>query len=268
MKRLWIISLCALLVMIGVGAAGAQNELELTSLRVGLWPEYDQAALLVIYWGELPTDTTFPATITLRIPGRVVRPHVVAAQPAPDAGIDEVDYDTTLDGDWRTITFESGGPLFQLEYYDSLTKTDDLRTVQYIWPGDYAVGAFNVEFQQPPHSENLNFDPALPQAAMNEGDNLVYHGEAFGALTADQSQTITVTYTRDSDDLTLELLNALNPPVDTAPPASAGAVAAASDSGGTDVLLLVIVAVVSFLLGAAAMRVAINLQEINRQRRR
>ncbi|NPV68543.1 MAG: hypothetical protein HPY64_15480 [Anaerolineae bacterium] len=261
MKRLFSALLLAVVILSCLPASlQAQSDLRLASLRVGLWPEYDQPALLVIYWGQLAPETSYPATVRLRMPARVAVPHVVAAQNGPDQAIDEVDYTSVVEGDWRVITFQAGGPQFQFEYYDTLTRQGTRRTGEFTWPGDYAVDSLSVELQEPPGAQEVTTQPALQIMQTSPEDGLVYRGGGFGALQAGQSLTIQVGYTRTREELTTALL--------TANRTTAATPSTAAAPSGTDVILLVMVAVVFFLLGAAAMRVAINLQALNRQRRR
>ncbi len=244
-------------------AGAAQSEARITSLRVGLWPEYDQPSLLVIYWGELAPETRYPATISLRMPARIVAPHVVAAQAVPDGNVVEVSYDAVVVGDWRVVTFETNGPLFQFEYYDALDKNGSARSLSYAWAGDYTVESLSVEFQLPPGAQNQTFSHALPQSVVSPSDGLLYFNGDFGVVEAGQEFTFTAQYNRSQDDLTVALLNSSNLLEQGSAPAVSAPAAAAS--GGMDVVLLVVVAVVFFLLGAAAMRVAINLQDLKQQ---
>ena len=162
------------------GLARAQSGIELATLRVGLWPEFDQPELLVIYWGEL-APTSYPATLTLRIP-EAVEPFVVAAQSSPDGNVDEVTYDSTIEDGWRLVTFVTGGPGFQLEYYVSLDADGTQRTPTFTWPGDYPVQSLAIELQQPPHATDLRTIPELPASEVRQEDNLTYHGGTFGPL--------------------------------------------------------------------------------------
>jgi hypothetical protein len=261
MKRLCALVLVLLVGMVGAFApVNAQAEVRLAALRVGLWPEYDQPSLLVIYWGELD-----PATpISLRMPARIVAPHVVAAQASPVGNVVEASYEANVEGEWRVITFEANGPQFQMEYYDTLNRDGTQRSPAFVWAGDYAVDAFSVEFQQPPGANDVTISPALSSAEVGPQDGLIYARGEFGAVAAGQAFTVTMGYTRSQDDLTVASLSGTTQvqPVD-----SSAASPAAAASGGIDVVLLVVVAVVFFLLGAAAMRVAINLQDLNRQDR-
>lgn len=264
MKRIIAAALTMLVGLMFVVLPGlAQGEPRLASLRVGLWPEYDQPSLLVIYWGELAPETAYPATVQLRMPARIVAPHVVAAQASLEGGVVEASYDAVVEGDWRIITFETNGPLFQFEYYDALEKDGVNRSVEYVWPGDYAIDDASVEFQQPPGAENFTSSPSLGDSRISGQDGLIYMGSQFGAVEAGQTFTVSADYTRAQDDLTVTLLSSTQPQAQTSTPAITAPVT--QSSGGVDTVLLVVVAVVFFLLGAAAMRVAINLQQLNRE---
>ncbi len=260
------------LVVLGFGSvlsAQMQGELSLASLRVGLWPEYDRSALLVIYWGELAESTTYPATVSFRIPSSVAAPHVVAAQPESGANVDEVGYESEIFGDWRVITFETNGPRFQLEYYDSLERNGDTRSPGFVWPGDYDVAVFSVELQQPPHSQNLTTSPSLASSGVNPDDNLTYFGAQYSGFAAGEEYRLEISYTRDTDELTAALLSALQSQGQVVAGGNTAVIAQTGDSGGEiDVILLAVVAVVFFLLGAAVMRIAINIQMLNQQNRK
>jgi hypothetical protein len=266
MKRLLSVVLIAIVALhfTSIPAAMAQSDLRLASLRVGLWPEYDQAALLVIYWGELADTAIYPATVSLRMPVGIVVPNVVAAQPSPDASVDEAEFQNEVIGDWRVITFVTNGPRFQFEYYDSLAQNGDVREPVFVWPGDYAVDVLSIELQQPPHSEDFTTEPILPSSSVNTDDNLTYHEGQYTGLQAGEEFRLQIHYTRSTNDLTAVLLNALQTQASSS--SSTLAVSTSSGTNNTDLLLLIGVAAGFFLLGAATMRIAINIQTLNKQR--
>ncbi len=270
MKRLiWF--LFGLLIVSGlVLTARAQETTSLRMLQVGLWTEFDQPSLLVIYRGEFSADTTYPLVVSLRMPARIPAPLVVAAQPAPNSGIDEVDFTNQLDGDWRIITFETGGPRFQFEYYDPLMKNGAQRAGTYVWPGDYAVTTFVVEFLPAPHTTELVTTPALPDSMVNASDGLTYYNGQFGPFQRGEQFSLQFNYTRDIDTLTIDMLQTLQSQSSApAGPTTSGSSSAGSESaGGINALLLAVVAVVFFLLGAAAMRIAVNFQSAGARRRK
>ncbi|GAB4571826.1 MAG: hypothetical protein Kow0077_09450 [Anaerolineae bacterium] len=264
--RLFVIMAIAglLLLYIPGFAASAQSDVRLASLRIGLWPEYDRPSLLIIYWGELAPDTQYPVTVNLRMPAEIVAPFVVAAQTSLESNVVEVPYEARVEGDWRIISFEANGPRFQFEYYNAIEFDGSRRMALFRWPGDYAVDALSVEFQQPPGASNLAISPALNSSQVSEQDGLLYYQGQFGSVEASQTLEVTVSYDRSQDALTADLLA---PPESPVGAQSGGALATPTRTGSADlnIVLMVVVAVVFFLLGAAAMRVAINLQELNRR---
>jgi hypothetical protein len=264
----WAGVLCALILSLTALPALAQGGgVSLASLRVGLWPEYDRPEMLAIYWGEVDSPVGFPVTLSLHIP-EDAELFVVAAQPARDAPVDEVTFENTLEDGWRVIRFEVNGPLFQFEYYTPIPRDGSQRAPLYVWPGDYPVEAFSIELQQPPHSSDLKTSPALPSSEVREQDNLIYLGGQFGPLADGQEFTLEISYTRDSDELTADLLSALaaSSAESTGSTSASATLSTAQPAGRTDIVLIVAVAVVFFLLGAATMRIAINLQGLNRRR--
>ncbi len=271
LKKLAWLTLCVFFpaILAWNSPIAAQENLRLQELQVRLWPEYDRAALLVILEGTLANTASFPVTLSLRIPARVPAPFVVAALPAPTStAIDEVEYENAAAGEWRTITFQAGGPRFQLEYYDSLARQGDARAPSFTWPGDYAVDSLLIQLQQPPHTDSLSITPQLPQARVSSSDNLTYHTGTFGPLAAGETFTIQIQYTRSEDGLTADLLSALQSSGNTATSGSAPAAEQNSAFGQTEILITAAVAVVSFLLGAASMRLAINWQTSRRSSRK
>jgi len=264
----WVEIACVLMLFLIAAPGQAQGGgVTLATLRVGLWPEYDRPEMLVIYWGEVDSPVGFPVTLSLRIP-EGAEPFVVAAQPGPDEPVDEVSFENTLEEDWQVISFEVNGPQFQFEYYAPIPRDGTQRSPAFVWPGDYPVDTFSVELQQPPHSNDLRTDPALPSSEVREEDNLIYLSGQFGPLADSQEFTLTISYTRDSDELTADLLSALaaSSAQSSGGTSTSTTLSTQQTSGSTDIVLIVAVAVVFFLLGAATMRIAINLQGLNRRR--
>ncbi len=94
-----------------------------------------------------------------------------------------------------------------MEYYDpSLSRNGRDREFIYEWAGDYAVDIFHVELQQPFDASNMQTEPALP--TINPiPDGLTYYTGDFGALAAGQPFTLNISYTKDSDALSISFMN-------------------------------------------------------------
>ncbi|MBN1147372.1 MAG: zinc ribbon domain-containing protein [Anaerolineales bacterium] len=213
-------AICLLLLMFFsfLGGAGAQAQVQLASVEVDLWPEFDQPSMLVIYRLTLSPQTSLPAEVRLRIPAAAGVPNAVAAQQL-DGSLTTVPYEQQAAGDWSWLVFQAPTPDIQVEYYDpSLDKNGAARHFEYTWPGDYAVGAFVVEVQQPSGASEMRITPGM--ANSNPGkDGMTYYRLDVGALAVGQPFEISVDYQKADDQLSSNSL-----PVEPSGPLDASAV--------------------------------------------
>jgi hypothetical protein len=175
------------------GSSSAQAILRLEQLQVDLWPEYDQPAMLVIYRGRLADDVELPATLTLHLPARVERPNAVAYDDGSGTLLNAT-YSTRAEGDWVAVTLETPTPNFQLEFYDSLARKDELRSYTFVWPGDYAVGQFSFFFLPPPGAEDVQTDPDLTLVQQLGTDARSLVGVLDSGLAVGQEVQLTISY--------------------------------------------------------------------------
>lgn len=195
---LLILVLSAFLVPLSSGQA--QTSIAIESLKVELWPEYDQPSMLVIYRFSLSPDTPLPAQLKLRIPTAAGEPFAVAAGPSLDR-VADIPYNPTVIGEWTEISFAATMPFIQFEYYDpGLVKQNSQRSYEYQWTGDYGVKSLVVEVQQPVDATGMRISPSLGRGDARE-DGLVYYTSQVGALNAGQSFSIILEYQKPNDSL-------------------------------------------------------------------
>jgi hypothetical protein len=213
MRRLIILLILILLFPMPVTA---QADQELSSVRVRLWPEYDQPKVLVIYDLTLPAGTPLPATLSIRIPRSAGQPHAVASR-QPNGSLVNLPYDPPMVvGDWIIIEFIATTLDSRLEYYDpALLKEGNARHYEFNWPGDYGVKSFEIEVQQPVDSSDMVLSPSMGGGVMGE-DGLTYYGTQVGSLQKGQSFQQNIDYQKSTGTLSTELLH-VEPvkPIDT-----------------------------------------------------
>lgn len=205
MRRIFTLLLLVGL-LVSFQPAYAQGEPSLSSAEVWIWPEYDQPAVLVIHYLTVSPSTNLPATMTFRIPAAAEKPHALAVGQTPNA-VADTSYTLEADGNWVNVTVEVIAPYIQLEYYDpSFSKNGTQREFHYEWPGDYAVENLHIELQQPFDASAMDMEPAL--STVNPiPDGLIYYTGDFGPLAAGQSFTLNVSYTKESDALSVSFMN-------------------------------------------------------------
>ncbi len=196
--RKWLTALAVVIALWAAFPAQAQSALTLSSVSVDIWPEYDQPAVLVIYHISMPTNTTFPLTLNLRIPAQAEAYAVAISDPVN--GLLNAPYDRTVEGSWATLAITANAKDVQVEYYDTLVKNGTARHIVYEWAGDYAVASFAVDIQQPTGATNMVTNPVLPQSAVGQ-DGFVYYQSAAQSLSAGQTFTLTADYQKTTDTL-------------------------------------------------------------------
>ncbi len=194
--------------------ARAQESLRFETMQIDLWPEYDQPAMLVIYRARLTADIQLPVEVGIRIPAAVGDPNAVAVR--QDGGqLFNAEYTRVAEGDWATIFFSARFREIQIEYYDPLIERQgDTRQYQFVWPGDYPIDNLRILVQQPTGAENVTTFPRL-SSITQDAFGLSYYGGEIGSVTAGETFNLTITYDKQTDDLTVNFL-----PIDSSEPVS------------------------------------------------
>ncbi|MEW6568664.1 MAG: zinc ribbon domain-containing protein [Chloroflexota bacterium] len=205
---------CLLLLLLLPSHARAQASAAIESLRVDLRPEYDQPAMLVIYWVRLASSTALPATVSLPIPARVGEPYAVGMLVEGSDRPLLAEYTRRVDGDWATITITTETRDVQLEYYDALTFDGDARRYTFTWPGGPSLGAFAYDIQQPFGASDLAARPAGTVEV--RADGLTYIHADLGPVSSQTTLTLEMSYVKTTSGLSVEVLQPAAPLTETA----------------------------------------------------
>lgn len=193
----------ALACLVFTSTAHAQETLRLALVSVDIWPEYDQPAVLVVYRIGLAADTSLPASLTLRIPARA-QVHVVATL-HPVYGLLNTPYERLVQDDWALLTLRTDSLQVRVEYYDALDKNDTQRRIVFLWPGDYAADALEVNFLHPVGAEKVKINPAPASTAPGQ-DGLPSSVVQAEGLAAGRTFRLTIEYQRQRSDLSISSL--------------------------------------------------------------
>ncbi|HEY43877.1 MAG TPA: hypothetical protein G4O11_07845, partial [Anaerolineae bacterium] len=173
-------------------------------LQVALWPEFDRSEVLVIYRASLPSDISLPTSVDLPIPADVGEPNAVAIYGADGALLD-AEYTRRVEGDWATITVETGVRGVWLEYYDALSMEEQERNFTFLWPGGMELGAFAYEIQQPAGVSEMKITPL--GAGQFEEDGFFYYRRDLGPALASTDSSISMAYSKSSSALSIDLVS-------------------------------------------------------------
>jgi hypothetical protein len=245
-------------------ALAQEQATSLARLEVALWPEYDKAAVLVMYRAQLPAGTKLPAVVPLEIPAAVGEPHAVATRHA-DGGLFTATYSRTVHGDMATIAVNADVVDLQLEYYAPLDTSKTTRQLTWTWPGGIAIQDLAVEVQRPMSATSLRVEPGNAQIAVLS-DGLTYGRLDLGPVKAQTKASVTATYTKSDAQLTAPRNETAQQapagqmpppgmgeqaPAEATPPAGMGGRSARVESGPRDPVLWIVVGVIAVAFFAA-----------------
>jgi hypothetical protein len=199
MRKL-ILLLTMLIILFVPNNVMALGDVHLNLLSVDIWPEYDQPAVLMIYRINLPANSTFPASLALRIPsGAQIN---AVAEVDPTKGLLNMPYDFSVQGQWSILKVTTDFPEVQVEYYLPLVKNGTARHISFDWAGDYAVDKLEVNFLRPFGAENVTTSIAPTDTGPGQDGLTNYHIQTLN-LAAAQSFNLTIDYQRKTDDLSI-----------------------------------------------------------------
>ncbi|MCC6146950.1 MAG: zinc ribbon domain-containing protein [Anaerolineaceae bacterium] len=197
-------------------AAQAQQPVEMDSVQVSLWPEYDQPNVLVMYDLKFSSTLSLPANFQFRIPSAAGEPYAVAMR-GTDGGLTNMTYDTRIAGDWLWITFTTPSPEVRIEYYDSdLALQGGRRSFSYTWPGDYLVHSMKIQLQQPVNASAMDVQIQQVFASGEDsrtsgmgsgrpgGDGLLYFDALIGEIPAGDKVIVSAAYEKPDDLLSFQ----------------------------------------------------------------
>jgi hypothetical protein len=193
--RKWFILLTAMFLLVP-SFAQAQGAVALDSLKVRLWPEFDQPSMLVLYDLTVTDDTEVPSSMELRFPSDA---NITAVAYESEGSLLLANYQTkpSDDPNWQVITLLITERVpYHIEYYQPLERDGDKRSFTYQWTGEYPVSNFAIELQLPVDSTNVRTDPVIP--IVQEASSLS-GGAVMSGLEAGQVYKQQLEYSRSSE---------------------------------------------------------------------
>jgi hypothetical protein len=174
-------------------SGAAEVGLSLKSMRISIWPEYDDPRILVLYEGEFADGAVFPQDVKFPAPAGASIGQVCALTKPANEHLCQL-YETSPEGDGIVISYNLPIPTFFLEYYyDGLQGQPD-RTFSYQYLSPYPIERLSIEVQQPLRSSDFSLSPAYVSSASSGG--FKYYQYTFNNVEAGQAIRIDGSYTK------------------------------------------------------------------------
>jgi hypothetical protein len=186
-------------------AVQAQAAVSFEKLEIQLWPDYDQAAVLVIYDFLVSTDTNLPAQVSLRLPAES---QLLAVAKEYEGALINLQYQPPRrQGQEDILSFSViDRSIHHVEFYFPYTRQGNLRSFSFRWPGDYAVQTLSVRLQQPIDATQVKTEPALSSIGQ-QPDGFSYYRLDLGSLSSGEAATINASYQKTTEALSVSSLD-------------------------------------------------------------
>lgn len=196
--------------------AHAQSTITFESMFVQLWPEYDRADMLVLIDFKLSGTGETPQQVTLQLPANA---EIYAVAREMDGSLVVEPYEAGNAADATTLTLNTiPGVAYRVEYYAPLTRENDTRRYTWTWAGAYAINNLQVSLLLPPNATNLQSEPALQEMMQPDGSTL--YGQSFGPLQPGDAVSLSLSYVKPDNSLTVSQQGAQPVPTQASVPPS------------------------------------------------
>lgn len=197
----WVILILGLLVTAALIAPPAMGEsgkpLTIKTLRVSLWPEYDDPRVLVIYEGEFYNDAPFPQPVAFPVPLGSEMNQVCALQPPNNDHLCQL-YEILTEPGNLSVSYTLPIPTYYLEYYWDGIKGQPEKSFAFQYVSPYAVDTLEIDVQQP--LKATGFELAPPYAsATSDGLGMKYFHYVFKDVKPGQVINIDASYSKSDD---------------------------------------------------------------------
>jgi hypothetical protein len=198
------------------GVTMAQSPAPLSSLNIALWPEYDRPDVLVIYRGQVAEGVPLPAQLIFTLPANVPGLNAVAYVDEAQGRLLNLPAHELVEGaDGKVLSFTTPSRQFQFEYYSDeiLSRDGDAREVSFSFTPTAEIAALFFELQQPTGASDFNSEPTASDVEGRQ-DGLTYAFYDLGAVSPGAPRSLQASYTRDTDQLSVESLVSVNIPTE------------------------------------------------------
>ncbi|MEW6034539.1 MAG: hypothetical protein AB1603_06770, partial [Chloroflexota bacterium] len=196
-----LLALTALLSLLPWGVARSETEpTDLKSVRLWVYPEYDDPRLLVMLEGKIEGASP-PATVRFLVPaGAEMYSAGSMDSQGKYSGGPPRRKPSDLPG-WDEISYEVTSDTFRVEYYHDIIQGQPDKTIAYEFRTLYPITVLLVTVQEPLRSSDF---VVVPRAHFNDsGEGFRYHQYSFPGLGRDETLKFDISYTRSDPDPSL-----------------------------------------------------------------
>jgi len=174
--------------------AASDNPPAIKTMKVQVWPEYDDPRVMVTYQGEFKDGSVFPQPVKFPAPLGSEMAMVCALKPPDDEHLCQL-YDTLTASDSLAVSYTLPIPTYYLEYYWDGIKTQTDKSFSFNYVSPYAIDSLELEVQQPLRATNFKLTQPYASAS-SDALGMKYYRYVFNNVTPGQTISIDASYTK------------------------------------------------------------------------
>ena len=184
-------------------AFAQERSIDISTMKISLWSEYDNSNLLVMYKGRVSSNVILPVRIKFSIiPG--IEPHVASVTQTNEHIHDPFDI-INEEGD-TYVSFLLKEREFAIEYYyKAFPPLGSNKSFIYNYKSYYPINSFSYEIQQPISATNFITQPSSIRT-VSDSKGILNHLVLTGSVAAGEIKTVNVSYFKSSKKTSLQLL--------------------------------------------------------------
>lgn len=219
-----------------------ENSTDIDRMEVSLWPDYDDASLLVLMTAAMPVNAILPADITIPLPDGYDQDRLIIARITEDGNmIDDLQVVKTA----NSVSFSMPENRFRIEYYVPYSANGDDRQIEFSWLSpDLNVASFQVAVQEPAMATEITTSPE-PIGELSGGTGLTEYLLPEVSLPAGTSYEAMADYVVNGRLLSIDILN------DDTQPTTNNGITVESDADNNNTLIILFGVTGVLLIGVA-----------------
>ncbi|MBU2602774.1 MAG: hypothetical protein KKA32_11530 [Actinobacteria bacterium] len=241
--RAALVVLTSLALVLLLSPAALAAGMSASSMKVSIWPEYDDPRVLVIYQAELDESVQLPVDVTFNVPkGADI---AMACEVDPSDGHSCKPFQLIDQGDYQSLTYtvEAQRKVFFEYYYDAFPVGQAQREFDVPLRLTFPVAELTVEVLEPARSSGFVLNPDFPRQT-RDSKGLTYYLQTIASPALEEPVTVGISYSKQDADPSVAPSSDGSPPS----PAAAGG-STGSSNGKTFAFLVVVVGIAALGLG-------------------
>ncbi|MFV1988503.1 MAG: zinc ribbon domain-containing protein, partial [Gemmatimonadota bacterium] len=194
-------ALAALLLPVGLWAGpstqetpptGSVADTRIATMRVEVWPEYDDPRVLVMYRGTMAADQTLPTDFAFIVPSGA-QVHMAGAIDTNGGHVHALFQENDRGDGTKEIFYRLEHPQFYMEfYYDPLTGAEQ-REFSYPLVSPFPIEDLKVSVQQPLRATGFGVSPPTSDVVQDQ-QGFSYYVVSSGPVPAGEESSVSVAY--------------------------------------------------------------------------